>query len=177
MSCYRIGQVKFIVKRGDITEEEVEAIVVPANSRLVMGGGVAGAVKTRGGEIIEREAMSKAPVRIGEAVATSAGRLRARYVIHAPTMERPAGETDADKVYRATRAAVELANSLGISEVAFPGMGTGVGGLEPSLAARMMVRAVLDAAADGRGVDKVRLVAFDKRLEEAFLKALEEASR
>jgi len=174
MRCYRVGQVKFVVKRGDITEEEVEAIVVPANSRLVMGGGVAGAVKTRGGEIIEREAMSKAPVRIGEAVATGAGRLSAKYVIHAPTMERPAGETDADKVYRATRAAVELAHRLGISEVAFPGMGTGVGGLDPYVAAREMVRAILDASAAGVGVDAVRLVAFDSRLEAAFLKALED---
>ncbi len=134
-------------------------------------------MKSRGGETIEREAMSKAPVKIGEAVATSAGRLRAKYVIHAPTMERPAGETDAEKVYRATRAAVELASRLGISEVAFPGMGTGVGGLDPSVAAREMIRAISDAAAAGAGVDIIRLVAFDRKLEEAFLKALEEASR
>ncbi|MEM3488797.1 MAG: macro domain-containing protein [Nitrososphaerota archaeon] len=177
MRCYRVGQVKFIVKRGDITEEEVDAIVVPANSRLIMGGGVAGAVKVRGGESIEREAMSKAPIRIGEAVATGAGKLSAKYVIHAPTMERPAGETSAEKVYMATKAAAELASRLGIGEVAFPGMGTGVGGLEPNAAAREMIRAIIDAAESGKGVDVVRLVAFNKELEDAFIKALEEASR
>ncbi len=177
MSCYRIGPVQFIVKRGDITEEEVEAIVVPANCRLVMGGGVAGAVRRRGGIEIEREAMSKGPIKIGEAVATTAGRLRASYVIHAPTMEMPAGETDAEKVYKATRAAVELAYQLGLSEIAFPGMGTGVGGLDPKIAAREMVRAIIDAAESGKQVDTVRLVALSKELEEAFLKALEEANK
>ncbi|MEM4405300.1 MAG: macro domain-containing protein, partial [Nitrososphaerota archaeon] len=95
--------------RGDITEIDADAIVVPANSRLIMGGGVAGAVKRKGGAEIEKEAMSMGPIPIGEAVSTGGGVLKTRFVIHSPTMERPAGETDPHKVYLATKAAMKEA--------------------------------------------------------------------
>lgn len=175
MREYSIAGLKIIVSRGDITDVEADAIVVPANSRLIMGGGVAGAVKRKGGAEIEKEAMSKAPVPIGEAVTTGAGALKARYVIHSPTMERPAGETDPDKVYAATQAAVKEALRLGLKSIAFPGMGTGVGGLNPLLAARKMVAAILDTAqGTERSLELILLVAFDKELEDAFKTAVEE---
>ncbi|MCW1301397.1 MAG: macro domain-containing protein [Candidatus Nanoarchaeia archaeon] len=127
------------LKIGNIVEEEVDAIVNPANSLGVMGGGVALAIKKAGGEEIEREAMSRAPIKIGEAIATSAGKLKCKYVIHSPTMERPAMKTTARNVKLATRAALKLARELGISKIAFPSMGTGVGGLSPRVAARAMI--------------------------------------
>ncbi len=166
---------EIVVMRGDITEVEADAIVVPANSRLIMGGGVAGAVKRKGGAEIEREAMSKGPVPVGGAVTTGAGALKARFVIHAPTMERPAGETDPNKVYLATQAAVKEALRLGVKTIAFPGMGTGVGGLNPLVAARQMVKAILETTG-GRvqPLERVYLVAFDRELEDAFKAAVEE---
>ena len=175
MREFPIAGLKIIVMRGDITEVEADAIVVPANSRLIMGGGVAGAVKRKGGAEIEKEAMSKAPVPVGKAVTTGAGALKARFVIHAPTMERPAGETDPDKVYIATQAAVREALGLGLKTIAFPGMGTGVGGLNPLVAARRMVKAVLDTLhGSEQPLERVYLVAFDKELEGAFKTAVEE---
>ncbi|MEX2689946.1 MAG: macro domain-containing protein, partial [Candidatus Njordarchaeum guaymaensis] len=77
--------VEIIVIKGDITKMDVDAIVNPANSLLIMGGGVAGAIKRRGGQIIEDEAVKQGPIPVGNAVITSAGNLKARYVIHAPT--------------------------------------------------------------------------------------------
>src|SRR3989338_5638355 len=82
----KIKDTEIKVIMGDITELRVDAIVNAANNKLVMGGGVAGAIKKKGGRVIEEEAVKKGPIEIGDAVATSAGELAAKYVIHAATM-------------------------------------------------------------------------------------------
>ncbi len=123
---------------GDITKLEVDAIVNAANTKLIMGGGVAGAIKKAGGEEIEREAMKKAPIRIGEAVETTAGKLKAKYVIHTPTMELDF-KTDENKIKLATRAALKKAQELGVRSIAFPALGTGVGGFPKSKSAEIMI--------------------------------------
>ena len=127
------------VKKGDITRVVCDAIVNPANSFGYMGGGVAGAIKRAGGNKVEKEAVSKAPIQVGSAVATTAGSLPCRYVIHAPTMEQPAMRTDKEKIREATEAAFLTAKKLGVKQIAFPGMGTGVGGEKPGDAARVML--------------------------------------
>lgn len=127
------------VKKGDITRVVCDAIVNPANSFGYMGGGVAGAIKRAGGNKVEKEAVSKAPIQVGSAVATTAGSLPCRYVIHAPTMEQPAMRTDKEKIREATEAAFLTAKKLGVKQIAFPGMGTGVGGVKPGDAARVML--------------------------------------
>lgn len=127
---------------GDITEFEGDAIVNPANTLMIMGGGVAGAIKARGGPEIEEEARRRAPVPIGEAIATTAGRLRARYVIHAPTVETPGGPSRPEWVYAAARAAIRLAKQLGLTRIAMPLMGAGVGGVPPEESYRQIRRAV-----------------------------------
>ena len=139
----KCGNVVIEVYQGDITRAEIEAIVNPANSLMIMGGGVAGAIRRAGGEEIETEARRYAPVPVGKAVVTSAGRLqpRIRYVIHAPTMERPAMRTTREKAEKAARAALEVAVSRGIREIAFPALGAGVGGLDVKTSAE----AILDA--------------------------------
>ena len=128
-----------VAKRGDITKFSCDAIVNPANSFGYMGGGVAGAIKRTGGIEIEKEAASKAPIDVGRAVATTAGTLPCKYVIHAPTMKKPAMPIDLDNVKLATRAALKLAEELQIKSIAIPGMGTGVGGVSPVDAAQEMV--------------------------------------
>jgi O-acetyl-ADP-ribose deacetylase (regulator of RNase III) len=166
-------EVEVVLLKGDITSVDCDAIVNPANSLLVMGGGVAWAIKKRGGEVIEKEAREKAPVRVGDAVVTGAGSLKARYVIHAPTMERPAMRTTLEKARQATRAALTKAGELGVKCVAFPGMGTGVGGLDPIDAARVMVEEILSWKPSRSDV-KVILVAYDNRMYDAFRIALVE---
>jgi len=138
---FKLGAFAIVAKVGDITSESADAICNPANSLMYMGGGAAGALKKAGGEVIEREALKQAPVSVGEAVATSAGKLKAKWVIHAPTMERPAMPTTEEKVKRATLAALRRADEVGAESIVFPGMGTGVGGLSFESAAAAMISA------------------------------------
>ncbi len=160
---------------GDITRVAVDAIVNPANSLMIMGGGVAGAIKRMGGEEIEREARRYAPVPVGKAIATRAGKLPAKFVIHAPTMERPAMRIGIENVIKAVRAALEKAEELSIESIAFPGMGTGVGGVPYDEAAKAMVRTIRDFIREGRKVPRrILLVAIDDRLHEEFCKAISE---
>jgi len=162
------------VLKGDITKlEGIDAIVNPANSQMIMGGGVAGAIKRAGGRIIEDEARRYAPVPVGKAVATTAGRLNMKYVIHAPTMEYPAMRTTPEKVRAAVSAALSMCRKLGIKSIAFPGMGTGVGGVDPKVAAEVMIDAILKHVSEGTTLEKVVLVAYDDKLYQAFKEVIE----
>jgi O-acetyl-ADP-ribose deacetylase (regulator of RNase III) len=125
--------------KTDITTLAVDAVVNPANSLGIMGGGVAGALSRRGGPTIQREAMSLAPIAVGAAVVTNAGQLHAKRVIHAPTMEQPGTKVGVENVRRATRAALLAAAHHNLELIAIPGMGTGLGGVDPSDAARAIV--------------------------------------
>ncbi|RMF63910.1 MAG: macro domain-containing protein [Calditrichaeota bacterium] len=133
-------EVKFLL--DNLTKMEVDAIVNPANSEGEMGGGVAAAIKKAGGKRIEEEAMEQAPIPIGKAVLTTAGKLNCEYVIHAPTMLVPVQRTSADKVAQATRAALELAKEYELERIAFPGMGTGTGRVPVDDAAKAMVNTI-----------------------------------
>lgn len=168
----RIGATTVEVAGGDITRLAVDAVVNAANTQLWMGGGVAGAIKRAGGEEIEREAMAQGPIRVGDAVATTGGRLPARYVIHAATMG-PELVTSAEAIRSATAASLRLAAAMGLASIAFPLLGTGVGGFSPDAAARLMVEAV---AAHARAADRpsrVVLVGFTEEAEQALERAVE----
>lgn len=160
------------VVHDNITTLNVDAIVNPANSLLIMGGGVAAAIKRAGGRIIEEEARRYAPIPVGSAIATTAGRLRAKYVIHAPTMERPAMKIGVDNVRLAMRAALRCADELKVKSVAFPGLGTGVGGVPFSLAAEVMVNELLEYLKLKVSLSEVVLVGFELELAEEFMRAL-----
>jgi len=166
--------VKISVITGDITRLEVDAIVNPANTMLIMGGGVAGAIKRVGGREIEDEAIKSAPVPVGKAIATHAGKLKAKYVIHAPTMEKPAMQITADNVKLAMDGALNCAEQLGVKSVAFPGMGTGVGGLKPEEATRVMVTEVKRHLRKGMSLERIVFVGFNEDLTEAFERAIHE---
>ena len=129
------------VVEGDITQLEVDAVANAANNRLWMGAGVAGAIKRAGGEEIEREAVAKGPIEVGDAVATGAGTLTARLVIHGAVMGQNL-RTDAETIARTTARCLEVADELGVASVALPAFGTGVGGFPLDECARIMVRAV-----------------------------------
>ena len=164
--------VTITVTSGDITKLEVDAIVNAANSLLIMGGGVAGAILRAGGSEIQQEANKKAPFPVGKAVATTAGKLKAKYVIHAPTMERPAMPTSKQNVRLATRGALECARQLSIASIAFPGMGTGVGGLNLEEATEVMVAEIKRHVDSDTPLKRIILVGFGTDLTHAFEKAL-----
>ena len=172
MAEFKIGNCVIAVVLGDITKTQAAAIVNPANSRLIMGGGVAGAIKRVGGPTIEKEAIQRAPIKVGEAVATNAGKLTARYVIHAPTMSLPAMSTDLKSVEEATTAALRVARDLGLSSIAIPGMGTGVGGVDVTEAAQTMIRAIRRHISEGTILNHIFLVSIDEALANAFESAL-----
>jgi O-acetyl-ADP-ribose deacetylase (regulator of RNase III) len=126
------------VVEGDITQLEVDAIANAANNHLWMGAGVAGAIKRAGGKEIEREAVAKGPIEVGDAIATGAGRLNARHVIHGAVMGQDL-RTNAELVTRTTRSCLEVADELGCRSLALPAFGTGVGGFPLDECARIMV--------------------------------------
>ncbi|HIE09697.1 MAG TPA: macro domain-containing protein [Armatimonadetes bacterium] len=167
------GNLEVEIVEGDITEQAVDAIVNAANNELWMGGGVAGAIKRKGGEEIEREAISKGPIEVGSAIETGAGRLKAKYVIHAAVMSGRELKTDGEKIRRATRSALELAERLGVRSLAFPALGTGVGGFPFSECARIMLSEVKDFGERAERVKLVRLVLYGKEAFEAFREVFE----
>jgi O-acetyl-ADP-ribose deacetylase (regulator of RNase III) len=123
---------------ADITELEVDAIVNAANNALWMGAGVAGAIKRAGGAEIEREAVARGPIEIGDAVATTAGALPAKHVVHGAVMGQDL-QTNAGLIAKTTRRCLEVADELGASSVALPALGTGVGGIPAAECAAAMV--------------------------------------
>jgi O-acetyl-ADP-ribose deacetylase (regulator of RNase III) len=163
--------VELEVAEGDIVALDVDAIANAANDRLWMGAGVAGAIKRAGGEEIEREAMAKGPIEVGDAVATTGGRLRARHVIHGAVMGQDL-RTDADLVGRTTRRCLEVADDLECRSVALPAFGTGVGGFPLPECASIMVAAVRDH--DPRTLERVVFAVYGDAAESAFRAALDE---
>jgi O-acetyl-ADP-ribose deacetylase (regulator of RNase III) len=157
------------VVEGDITTLEVDAIANAANNHLWMGAGVAGAIKRAGGAEIEREAVAKGPITVGDAVATGAGRLSARHVIHGAVMGQDL-RTDAGLVARTTRRCLEVADELGCASLALPAFGTGVGGLPLAECARRMVS---EARSFEPGtLERVVFAVYGAEAEEAFRRAL-----
>ncbi|MEM3399617.1 MAG: macro domain-containing protein [Candidatus Micrarchaeia archaeon] len=158
-------------RKVSITDCEADAIVNPANSYGYMGGGVALAIKRAGGDEIEEEAVRKSPIPIGKAVLTTGGKLKA-LVIHAPTMEKP-GRTTAEKVRMATMAALLCAKENGLRKIAFPGMGTGVGGVPYEDAASAMLEAITEFERQNPGIAMtITLIDIDAEMVSAFKKAM-----
>ncbi|MDO9572880.1 MAG: macro domain-containing protein, partial [Candidatus Omnitrophota bacterium] len=133
-------EIKVVI--GDITELRVDAIVNAANNKLLMGAGVAGAIRRKGGKIIEEEAVKKGPIEIGQAVATGAGELAAKYVIHAATMAMDF-KTDEIMIRNACKNSLRLATELKINSIVFPALGCGTGGFPLLASAKIMGQEVL----------------------------------
>ena len=157
------------VVEGDITTLAVDAIANAANDHLWMGAGVAGAIKRAGGAEIEREAVSKGPIDVGDAVATGAGTLPARYVIHGAVMGQDL-RTDAALIEKTTRRCLEVADELGCRSLAVPAFGTGVGGFSLDECARIMVSVV--RGHEPANLERVVFAVFGAEAATAFASAL-----
>ena len=154
---------------GDIAQLEVDAIANAANDQLWMGAGVAGAIKRAGGEEIEREAVAKGPIEVGEAIATGAGRLIARYVIHGAVIGQDL-RTDAELVRRTTASCLRVADELGLESLALPAFGTGVGGFPLDECARLMVEEA--RRFEPRSLRRVVFAVYGDEARQAFERAL-----
>jgi O-acetyl-ADP-ribose deacetylase (regulator of RNase III) len=161
---------EILLTRGDIAQQDADAVVNAANNHLWMGAGVAGAIKRAGGQEIEDEAVAKGPIPIGEAAVTGGGRLRAHYVIHAAAMGRDL-RTDADKVRQATQNSLRRADELALKSIAFPALGTGVGGFPLEECARIMLDVVRRHSASDTSLERVVFVLYDEPAYQAFERA------
>jgi O-acetyl-ADP-ribose deacetylase (regulator of RNase III) len=167
---YRIEVVK-----GDITKVDVEAIVNAANNELWMDSGVAGAIKSAGGEIVEQEAIAKGPIMPGEAVYTTAGKLPYKTVIHAAVMGRDL-RTSAKLIRQATIATLNVAEKLKLASLALPAFGTGVGGFPMKACAHIMTQAVNGYQPLAKHLELVLFCLFEEYGYQAFTDALTEES-
>jgi O-acetyl-ADP-ribose deacetylase len=160
------------VVEGNIAALDVDAVANAANNHLWMGAGVAGALKRAGGDEIERDAVAKGPIPVGEAVATGAGRLPATWVIHGAVMGQDL-RTNARLVEKTTLNVLRLADELGAESLALPAFGTGVGGFPLDECARLMVGAV--RSHEPRTLQRVVFAVFGEDARRAFEGALAKA--
>ncbi len=156
---------------GDICDLEVDAIVAPAATSLWMSAGIAGELKRAGGDAIEFAALRQAPAALGDAIVTHAGSLAARVVIHAVSLERDR-RTSAAAIEKAARSVMARARELGLSSIAFPALGTGIGGFPMDEAARTAVAAVRDELQRSPTVEHVVFALRGTAAYEAFAAAL-----
>ena len=153
---------------ADVTTLEVDAIANAANTRLLHGGGVAAAIARAGGPQVDAESERKAPIGLGDAVETTAGRMPARWVIHAATMEL-GGPTSAEIIARATRSTLARAEELGCRSLALVAFGTGVGGFPLEDAARIMVGVAREHSGE---LERIVFAVHGEAAERAFGEAL-----
>ena len=164
--------IKIKVKQGNITLEKADAIVNPTNSYGLMIGGAAKAIKSAGGAIIEALAVQKSPLKVGEAFLTGAGMLPCKYIIHTPTMEKPAMAARAEDIRKAVFASLKAADDNKLSKIAMPGMGTGIGGFEPIDGANLIVGEIRKFKP--KALKEVILVDISEIMVNAFNEALKE---
>jgi len=150
-----------LLKKGDITEQQTEAIVNAANNELLHGGGVAGAIVRAGGKIIQKESSKIAPILLGEAAVTSGGKLKAKYVIHAASMKL--GETASEEnVRNSIRNSFIRAEELGIKTIALPAIGAGIARFPLDKCARISLELAREYS------DKFEKIVFVLYSQEAF---------
>lgn len=158
---------RIVIIAGDLVEQDVDAIVNAANNDLVLGGGVAGAIRSRGGPAIQRECDQHGPVNVGDAALTGGGELKARHVIHAASM-RLGGSTTAEALRSSMDSAFRLAREHDVKTIAVPAVGTGIAGFPMEECAIVMAHSLSAAFAQGWRPEEVRFVLFGDAARRTF---------
>jgi O-acetyl-ADP-ribose deacetylase (regulator of RNase III) len=159
------------ILQADITSLEIDAIVNAANNHLILGSGVAGAIRTKGGPSIQQECDRIGSIRVGEAAITGAGDLPAKFVIHAASMgDEPVSERS---LRDSVRDSLLKGEDAGITSIAFPAIGTGVGGFAVERCAAIMLDLAEEhLTEEGCGITRIVFALFgesDKRIFEETL--------
>ncbi len=160
------------ITQGDLTACDVDAIVNAANNDLILGGGLAGAIRRKGGPSIQAECDDHGPVAVGEAAITHAGDLPAGYIIHQASMAM-GGRTTAENLRASTRAALRLAAQHELRTLAFPATGTGIAGFPLEQCAEIMLEEALRHIAGETSLTDVHFVLFDDAARNTFQRTLE----
>jgi O-acetyl-ADP-ribose deacetylase len=171
MTMSKDWRAKIELRQGDLTDADVDAIVNAANNDLMLGGGVAGAIRIKGGPAIQKECNKVGPILLGEAAITGAGRLRARQVIHAASMRL--GESTSEASLRAaTRNSLRRANENSLKSIAFPAIGTGIAGFPIERCAQVMLEEVRVHLGGPTTLERVDFVLFDSHSLQVFERVL-----
>jgi O-acetyl-ADP-ribose deacetylase (regulator of RNase III) len=150
---------------------DVDAIVNAANNDLQLGGGLAGVIRRRGGEAIQRECNQIGSIPVGGAALTSAGKLKARHIIHAASMEL-GGHTTSRALRTSTAHSLRIAAERGLRTIAFPAIGTGIGGFPLSECADIMLREAVEHLKRPTSLETIYFVLFDAKALATFEKEL-----
>lgn len=172
-TIFYIMGIRICVKKGDILEENADAIVNSANTELKMGGGLAKKIKEKGGEIIEKEAIKKRPIELGEAIYTKSGKLKTKYIIHTATMKKDF-KTDYDIIKKCIRNVFKLTNELKIKSISFPALGCGIGRLKSDKVSKIMIEETLKYFSEEKYIpDEINFVLYKKTDYENFVNVFE----
>src|ERR1700731_4732851 len=164
---------KIVLQQGDLTESDVDAIVNAANNDLKLGGGLAGVIRRKAGDGIQRECNEIGAVPVGGAAITSAGKLKARHIIHAATMQL-GGLTTGHALRASTAHSLRIAAEKGLRTIAFPAIGTGIGGFPLSECAAIMLGETVRHLKGPTTLEKIYFVLFDAKALGAFEKVMAE---
>lgn len=164
------------ILHGDLTEIDTDAIVNAANNDLQLGGGVAGAIRRKGGPQIQSECDKIGPIPVGGAAITSGGRLKARHVIHAASMQL-GGRTSARDLRSSTAHSLRIAAQNGLKTIAFPAVGTGIAGFPMLECAEIMLAEAKRHLEATTSVEKILFVLFDEESEKVFQKVLRQMAQ
>ena len=158
---------KIVIEQGDLTEMDTDAIVNAANNDLILGGGVAGAIRRKGGDEIQRECNEIGSIPVGYAAITTGGKLKARFVIHAASM-RLGGATTAEALRNSTAHCLRIAKERGLKSIAFPAVGTGIAGFPLGECAKIMLREAAEHVQGNTSLQTIYFVLFDAAAKEVF---------
>ena len=161
---------KIVIQQGDLTDMDTDAIVNAAKNDLILGAGVAGAIRRKGGEEIQRECDAIGSIPVGYAAITTGGELKARFVIHAASMQL-GGKTSADALRRSAAHSLKIANERGLKTIAFPAVGTGIAGFPLKDCAEIMLREAAQHLRGETSLETVYFVLFDEAAQGVFERA------
>ena len=151
---------RVVIQQGDLTDMETDAIVNAANNELILGVGVAGAIRRKGGDAIQRECEAIGSIPVGYAAITTGGKLAAKYVIHAASMGL-GSLTTAETLRGSTAHALRLAAERGLKTIAFPAVGTGIAGFPMKECAEIMLQEAAEHLRNGSSLETIYFVLFD----------------
>ena len=167
---------KIRLMAGDLTESDADAIVNAANNDLQLGGGVAGAIRRKGGDAIQQECNAIGSIPVGGAAITSGGRLKVRFVIHAASMEL-GGRTEATALRSSTAHSLRIASEQGLKSIAFPAVGTGIAGFPMRDCAEIMLRECVRHFGGETTLERVDFVLYDEEALREFERVLNSMKR
>lgn len=166
---------RVLIIEGDITQQEVDVIVNAANTQLLHGGGVAGAIVRRGGESIQKESDKIAPIPLGGVGVTSAGKLPARYIFHAATMHL-GGKAEKETIRKNIQNIFQKAEELKVSTLALPALGCGIGGLSLQEGAEIILKEIQEGLKKYAYPKEIRVVLWGKEAYRIFYEKAKELS-